>query len=312
MAVIIKPVITIVHLHLLMHYSLMKKITFVIFSVLLLSIPSFAYAHTIGFQNEAALQSHLQSIIPLAEKNDPNAQFDLAWHYEKGYGVKRDLAKAANLYKMAAEEKHSAAQYKMGLFYHTGTGLEQNQLLARRYMQKAAENEIHQAQYQYGLFYYKGAGGVQSAGQARIWWEKAAEQGNGNAMYMLYSIYLSGTNNNPINIKTAIEWLNKSARHGNRHAQYDIGFKQAIGTHGFEKSNIQSYAWLNISALQGNMEAKKTIDAISPTLSDAEKGQADILANQYYNMYVRPFQNMDEPFQDMDSYFKLTHPAELP
>jgi TPR repeat protein len=45
-----------------------------------------------------------------AENGDPDAQYNLAYRYENGFGLPKDEAKALELYQKAADQGHSEAQ----------------------------------------------------------------------------------------------------------------------------------------------------------------------------------------------------------
>jgi TPR repeat protein len=45
-----------------------------------------------------------------AQEGDPDAQYELAYHYENGLGVPKNEAKALELYQQAADQGHPAAQ----------------------------------------------------------------------------------------------------------------------------------------------------------------------------------------------------------
>ena len=45
-----------------------------------------------------------------AREGDPDAQYELAYHYENGLGVPKNEAKALELYQQAADQGHPAAQ----------------------------------------------------------------------------------------------------------------------------------------------------------------------------------------------------------
>lgn len=45
-----------------------------------------------------------------ADKGDPDAQYNLAYRYENGFGLPKDEAKALELYQKAADQGHSEAQ----------------------------------------------------------------------------------------------------------------------------------------------------------------------------------------------------------
>ena len=45
-----------------------------------------------------------------AREGDPDAQYELAYHYENGLGVPKDETKALELYQQAADQGHPEAQ----------------------------------------------------------------------------------------------------------------------------------------------------------------------------------------------------------
>lgn len=56
----------------------------------------------------------------LAESGDAHAQARLAWMYEAGRGVERDLAEAGRRFLLAAEAGDAEAQYGLGVMLRTG------------------------------------------------------------------------------------------------------------------------------------------------------------------------------------------------
>jgi hypothetical protein len=57
---------------------------------------------------------------PLAEKGDPDAQFNLGQAYKQGKGVPDDLATALGWYEKAAQRGHPQAQVNVGLLLYNG------------------------------------------------------------------------------------------------------------------------------------------------------------------------------------------------
>ena len=45
-----------------------------------------------------------------AREGDPDAQYELAYHYENGLGVPKDETRALDLYQQAADQGHPAAK----------------------------------------------------------------------------------------------------------------------------------------------------------------------------------------------------------
>ena len=76
----------------------------------------------------------------LAKRGDAGAQFYVADAYEEGRGVKKDINKAIEWYRMAAQNNHNGAQYKLGEFYENGLGLKKDLIKAVNWYKKAAAN----------------------------------------------------------------------------------------------------------------------------------------------------------------------------
>lgn len=81
----------------------------------------------------------------------------VAYFYEKGIGIKKDLTKAAELYRIMANRGKAEAQYRLAKLYLVGQGMNKQPKKAFSLMQKAAQ-KIQQAKNQLELFYLYGIG----------------------------------------------------------------------------------------------------------------------------------------------------------
>jgi TPR repeat protein len=89
---------------------------------------------------------------PLAEKGDPDAQFNLAQAYKLGRGVPVDLKQAESLYAKAAAQGHPEAQANLGIIlFQNG-----DQARSMPYIIKAAQSGDARAQYIYGTALFNG------------------------------------------------------------------------------------------------------------------------------------------------------------
>lgn len=61
--------------------------------------------------------------LPLAEKGDPQAQFNMGLLYETGRGVPQDISLAVSWYRQAAEQGLFSAQYNLAVLYRYGRGV---------------------------------------------------------------------------------------------------------------------------------------------------------------------------------------------
>lgn len=83
-------------------------------------------------EKAAALYQELRS------KGNTTAQTRLAWMYEAGRGVKRDLSKAAELFMASARAGDAEAQYAIAVMLRTGKGQAQDKDLALHWLRRSA------------------------------------------------------------------------------------------------------------------------------------------------------------------------------
>ena len=89
---------------------------------------------------------------PLADKGDPDAQFNLGQAYKLGRGVPVDLARARALYAKAAAQGHAEAQANLGIImFQNG-----ERAKSMPYIVKAARSGDARAQYIYGTALFNG------------------------------------------------------------------------------------------------------------------------------------------------------------
>ncbi len=89
--------------------------------------------HVLGRNQEAAAIWK-----DLADAGDTRSRTRLAWLYEAGQGVPRDLDQAARLFRRSAEEGDPEAQYALAVMLQTGKGQQQNAAQAREWLKRAA------------------------------------------------------------------------------------------------------------------------------------------------------------------------------
>jgi len=147
--------------------------------------------HAAKAMQEGDFKAALAELKPLAEKGDPNAQFFLAMLYDAGNGVARDQARAASLYRKAAEQHHLIAQLCLGVLYYTGQGVKKDVSEAARWFRTPADSGNDQAQFYLGSLYAGGEGVKQDDSTAIHYLSGAAAQRNTRAMGMLATALFS-------------------------------------------------------------------------------------------------------------------------
>lgn len=124
-----------------------------------------------------------------AEQNHDISMAMLAFMYDDGKLVKRDIQKAIELYRKAAELGNAEAAYNLAESYYLGDGVEVNKELAFSWCRKAAEKDHIGAQIQLGYFFATGYGCEKNEDAAGYWWrkvannEKASEEDRKGARY---------------------------------------------------------------------------------------------------------------------------------
>jgi len=91
---------------------------------------------------------------------------------------------------------------------------------------------------------------------------------------------------------TAFKEFLQAAQKGNPYAQGRLGGLYLYGV-GVEKNYIEAYAWLDLASRQGDKSAEKFRDGISSQLTDAQLHKALVLAEDYYDKHLAPFETPD-------------------
>jgi hypothetical protein len=127
-----------------------------------------------------------------ALQGDAIGRFFVALRLEHGIGTTRDLATAAERYRLAADAGLAAAQYHLGLMYQAGRGLLVDLDRAAHWYRKAAEKGHAPAQCKLARLYFEGQGVPQDEAMSFRWYHKAAEQGHAAAQHNLAELYATG------------------------------------------------------------------------------------------------------------------------
>lgn len=115
----------------------------------------------------------LKELTPAADAGDADALYTLAQMYGFGYGVKKDLVKALDLYGKAAHLGHVQAQKEYGVALAIGEGAEQNVSEGLKWLFIAGKSGNDAAQ-QYALRFskYMNRSIVITARTAAVEWQR--------------------------------------------------------------------------------------------------------------------------------------------
>jgi len=110
---------------------MIKKIFFLIFFIILLG--NISQANSIKYLFSKSDSKSFNIILRLAKKGDVKAMYYTGLSYETGNGISINYKKAAEWYKKAAEAGYSKAQYNLAFMYRYGYGVRKNLILSYKW-----------------------------------------------------------------------------------------------------------------------------------------------------------------------------------
>jgi hypothetical protein len=128
-------------------------------------------------QADWGMVDRFNKLMVLAKQGNVNAMYEVGKRYERGRGVDKNYAEAANWYQKAASAGQTAAQGRLGILYFEGRGVSQNYKIALDLLSSAAKDNIPSAQFQLANMYELGAGVGENLELAISWYKKAFANG---------------------------------------------------------------------------------------------------------------------------------------
>lgn len=229
---------------------------------------------------------------------DSEAMLELGSMYEGGDGVRKDIRKAMQLYRTAAElgeanaqrnvalllekegEHHAVevahfyelaaaqglteAEYNLAMCYEEGTGVDVDLEEANRWYVRAAEKGDTDSEYALGCNYYHGIGFDVDFEEARRWYARAAAKGDPDAQVTLGLLYQAGKGVE-VDFDEAKRLYELAAAQGNELAERNLGDLYADGL-GVDVDLEEAKRWYERAASQGNEDAIARIPKIERKL----------------------------------------------
>lgn len=217
-----------------------------------------------------------------ADQSDAYGQYNLAYLYEHGLGVRKNKKTALSLYRQAAEHGHRSAQFNGAVFYKNGTGTRKDLDEAVKYYRaaaaqghekailllalehdepqwfiEAAERGDPDTQLALGHFYNRGWGLEKDPAEAARWYRRAADQCLPSAQYSLGAAYDSGEGV-PQDYEEAIGWYRRAAQQGEARAQVCLS-NMLLEGHGTTRDPVEAYVWIEraIAGLPSDSDDRK-------------------------------------------------------
>jgi TPR repeat protein len=193
-------------------------------------------------------EAALEQWQPLAEAGFPEAQYQLARMYHRGYAVQDD-AEAARLYRLAAEQGHLMAQNNLGVMYEQGRGVERDEAQAAQWYTKAAQEGLIVAQANLALLYDDGRGVSADAKRAAQLYRQAGDAGHVTSQYRLARLYEAGRGVAQSDNRAA-DWYRKAAKYGHAESQLALAGMYDAGR-GVKRDPSKAAKWRRLATMQG-------------------------------------------------------------
>ncbi|MGD8109314.1 tetratricopeptide repeat protein [Vibrio sp. NTOU-M3] len=121
-----------------------------------------------------AFASSVDELLPLAEKNDAVAQYELAELYRLGESTARSYQEAFYWYQQAAEQGHELATFELANLYFKGLGTEVDQTAGLYWLTTLAGQGNRKAQVAIATIYENSKTTPHALEMAELWYQVAA------------------------------------------------------------------------------------------------------------------------------------------
>jgi TPR repeat protein len=201
-----------------------------------------------------------------ALRGDPTGQYALGIVNRDGIGRERDLRKAVEWFRRAADQKLPAAQAALGDMYERGGGglLRGDFKSAFKLYADAADQEDAYAMNKLGEYYYYGRGvGSTDQPKAVKLFEGAASQGNAAAMANLGYAYLNGRGGLNPSKDIARKLFEQASAQGDGMGQENLAYMYEKGWGNLKPDMKEALRLYQLAANQGFRWAQDQIDRIN-------------------------------------------------
>ncbi len=234
----------------------MKKLFFT--TLFLMSI---AICNGCGNNSDSAIVVDTLNVAELqkqAESDNADAQAELGRLYYYGErGIKKDYAKAIELFQKAVDKGNVYGKYWLGICYDEGNGVDANFTKANTLYKEAftefskmAEIGDAKALCYLGLCYLHGLGTEKNKELSIAAYKKSAEQGYAVAQNNLGAYYETTQS-----YTEAVKWYRLAAEQGYAVAQNNLGSCYDLG-YGVTQSYTEAVKWYRLAAEQGEASAQ--------------------------------------------------------
>ncbi len=211
---------------------------------------------------------------PLARAGDARAQTNIGTCFAQGFGVPKDDALALRWLTLSAEAGFAAGERNLAdfLLAAPGTGAEPDPARAAALYRRAAEKGDALAQDMLSWMLLEGDAIPSDPAEARVWAEKAARQGIPAAMTRLGLIFhhALGTERD---VAAAARWWADAARRGDADGQAMLGAALHMGA-GVAPDPVAALAWLLRANAGGSKLARPFLAPVRDAMGAADVAEA--------------------------------------
>ena len=251
----------------------------VLYLLLIFAAPLWADFKTgLAAYDRGDFRTALQEWLPVAQRGDANAQFNVGLLYATGKGVKQDLRQAADWYRKAADQGVGAAEYNLGVMYANGDGVPRDVHEAVKWLQKASDAGIPMGREELANLY--GSKGIENYGKSFEQYNGAAAKGSPTAQFDLALLYDLGRGT-PRNYEEAMKWYRKAADQGYPPAMTNIGILY-YNQEGVKRDLVEAYAWFVRAKLAGDPRATDLLQMTMDKLKGDQIRQGETLAANWH------------------------------
>jgi TPR repeat protein len=226
-----------------------------------------------------------------SNSKDGSIQENLAFQYQHGYGVKKYIQWAIELYRSAAQQGYMKAQFNLGQLYENNSDIKFNFKKAAEWYTMAAKQGNDLAQNKLGQLYEKGLGVDMDDANALYWYTEAANQGNRDAQYSLGRLYRKGGGSIDQCYASATKWYSLAAQQGSSVAQNCLELLNQKGIcvqetpHLSKKKRLCSKLRFDISLLKDPLIAEEQKKIASRALVGDGEAMYHIGNNYYHGIH---------------------------
>ncbi len=190
-----------------------------------------------------------------ADRNDREALHVLGRLHEEGFGVAKDEAQAARLYRLASEGDNGLpeAMHALANCYRKERGVGRDFARMHQFYRAAAARNFAPSMYYLGRAYEAGWGVPADNTMAYNWYEKAARQGSAPAQYAAARMALAGIGT-PVNDANALSFAQMASRQHYGPALNLLGRLYRKGR-GVVQNDAEACRWYKRAVEQGDPDA---------------------------------------------------------